>query len=65
MTTTYYAEAFIPSRNALMADTGLTAAQVERLREAERKGTICDLIVTEDINMTRAFSSPAMFYQGN
>lgn len=61
---TYYVEAFVPARNALMADTGLTADQVERLREAERNGTIRDLIVTEDVNMTRAFSAPAMFHRG-
>ena len=61
--TTYYVEAYVPSQDALMCDSGLTAAQVDRLREAERNGTIRDLLVAEDIDMVAAFQSPAMFAQ--
>lgn len=45
---TYYVEATVPGRG-LMQDMGLTASQVEQLRDAERAGKISGLIVREDI----------------
>lgn len=50
-----YAEATITATGQLMADTGLTNAQVATLREAERNGTITGLIISEDIDLTAAF----------
>lgn len=56
MTTTYYAEATITATGTLMADAGLTADQIAHLRAAESRGTISGLIVSEDIDLSAAFS---------
>ena len=52
---TYYAEATITATGQLMADSGLTAAQIEHLRAAEQRGTISGLTVAEDIDIVAAF----------
>lgn len=45
---TFYAEATVVATGQLMADMGLSAEYVERLRDAERRGVISGLIVEPD-----------------
>lgn len=52
---TFYAEATVIATGELMSDSGLTAVQVEQLREVERQGKITGLIVEEDIDIVAAF----------
>lgn len=55
MTSTYYAEATVAATGILMADSGLTAEQVEHLRAAEIRGTITGLIVELDTDIAGTF----------
>ena len=41
--TTYYAEAIVAATGEEMCDDNLTAAQIDRLKDAERRGIIRDL----------------------
>lgn len=52
---TFYAEATIAATGQLMADSGLSVAQIERLRQAEARGTITGLTVSADIDVIAAF----------
>lgn len=52
---TYYVEATVTASGILMADTGLTAAMVDQLRDAESRGVISGLIVEKDVDIVSAF----------
>lgn len=52
---TFYAEATVIATGELMADSGLTAAQVEQLREVERQGRISGLVIEKEIDIVSAF----------
>lgn len=56
MATTYYAEATVIATGEDMCDSGLTSAQIEQLRKAERLGKISDLrIMDENFDIVAAF----------
>ena len=55
---TFYAEAVVVSTGQLMADSGLSAEMVARLRAAEQKGLIRDLVVDRDVDLVQAFRNP-------
>lgn len=55
---TFYVEATVVATGILMADSGLTAEQVERLRAAEARGIISGLIVEQDVDLASAFRNP-------
>lgn len=54
---TYYVEATLAKTGELMADSGLTAEQVQYLRDAQERGVISGLTVEEDIDLAAAFGS--------
>lgn len=55
MSKTYYAEATVISTGEIMCDSGLSAAQIEQLRQVEKEGRISGLVVEEDIDIVAAF----------
>lgn len=46
--TTYYAEATVTATGEEMCDDGLTSAQIDRLKDAERRGIVSDLRVMQN-----------------
>lgn len=56
MANTYYAEATVIATGEEMFDSGLTSAQVEKLREVERQGRISNLrVMDENFDIVAAF----------